>query len=72
MSVDPSRLLSLGCANRTCAFASAAVYALISIYNILAVLFDDALGGAGLCARTASEALICIDNVCHCIIPPIT
>ena len=65
MSVDPSRLLSLGCANRTCAFASAAVQTLVSVDYVLAILFLDSAYGALIDASAAAQTFISIDLVCH-------
>ena len=55
---------------RTCGFASAALYALISIDNVLTVALGDSINRALACACAASNALIG-NLVCHCDIPPI-
>jgi hypothetical protein len=65
-----SKLFSLGSANRANSFASAAVEALVSVDNVLAVLFRNSSYGAFAFASAASETFVNINLVCHYSIPP--
>ena len=70
MSVYPCELLSLGCANRTCAFASAAVQTFVSVDYVLAILFRDSAYRTFIDASAAAQTFISIDLVCHWKRPP--
>jgi hypothetical protein len=59
------KLLSLGSTNGASTLASTAIKALISIDNVLAVLFRDSANGASAFASAAAQALININYVSH-------